>query len=110
MGYGTYFLFATLMVLMGFWAFFFIPETKGLTLEDMDALFSGSMSKAVWKSVVTRRPVRDVLNDKRMSEDIQVVRSPAEIDEKHVGMHIEAVGVSSKDEPHFPKQARVLSC
>jgi hypothetical protein len=38
-GYGTYFLFATFMVLMGVWAFFFVPETKGRSLEDMDRLF-----------------------------------------------------------------------
>ena len=110
MGYSLYFLFGAFMVMMGFWAFFFIPETKGLTLEDMDALFSGSMSKAVWKSIVTRRTVKDVLNDKRMSEDVEVIRSPADIDEKHVGMHIEAVGVDSKEDPKFPKHARVLSC
>lgn len=29
LGYGTYMFFGALMVLMGFWAFFFIPETKG---------------------------------------------------------------------------------
>ncbi|KAL0634272.1 hypothetical protein Q9L58_006809 [Maublancomyces gigas] len=39
LGYGTYFFFASLMILMGIWAFFFIPETKGLSLEDMDRLF-----------------------------------------------------------------------
>lgn len=39
LGYGTYFFFASLMILMGIWAFFFIPETKGLSLEDMDKLF-----------------------------------------------------------------------
>lgn len=31
--------FGSLMVLMGFWAFFFIPETKGKTLDEMDELF-----------------------------------------------------------------------
>lgn len=41
LGYGTYMFFGTLMVLMGIWAFFFIPETKGLTLEEMDRLFGG---------------------------------------------------------------------
>lgn len=29
LGYGTYMLFGSLMILMGGWAFFFIPETKG---------------------------------------------------------------------------------
>lgn len=29
------------MVLMGIWAWFFIPETKGLSLEEMDKLFGG---------------------------------------------------------------------
>lgn len=29
LGYGTYMFFGALMVLMGFWALFFIPETKG---------------------------------------------------------------------------------
>ncbi|KAL4958432.1 general substrate transporter [Aspergillus filifer] len=44
LGYGTYFFFATLMILMGFWAYFFIPETKGKTLEEMDALFGAPSS------------------------------------------------------------------
>ncbi|KAG8626560.1 hypothetical protein KVT40_005505 [Elsinoe batatas] len=55
LGYGTYMFFGTLMVLMGFWAFFFIPETKGLSLESMDALFSGSMHRAVWDNLRNRR-------------------------------------------------------
>lgn len=39
LGYGTYMFFAALMVLMGFWAWFCIPETKGKSLEEMDAIF-----------------------------------------------------------------------
>ena len=99
LGYGTYMFFGSLMVLMGFWAFFFIPETKGLTLEDMDALFSGSMSSAVWKSLRTRRPIHEILKEKekRLSEDIHFTKRPSEVDEKHFGLtHVEAVGVEAK--------------
>ncbi|CAE6447840.1 unnamed protein product [Rhizoctonia solani] len=39
LGYGTYFFFASLMIVFGIWAYFFIPETKGKTLEDMDRIF-----------------------------------------------------------------------
>ncbi|KAG8770430.1 hypothetical protein FRC12_004266 [Ceratobasidium sp. 428] len=39
LGYGTYFFFASLMIVFGTWAYFFIPETKGKTLEDMDEIF-----------------------------------------------------------------------
>lgn len=44
LGYGTYFFFASLMIAMGFWSWFFIPETKGKTLEEMDALFGAPSS------------------------------------------------------------------
>jgi len=39
LGYGTYMFFGALMVLIGFWAYLFIAETKGETLEEMDELF-----------------------------------------------------------------------
>lgn len=111
LGYGTYMFFGALMVLMGFWAFFFIPETKGLTLEDMDTLFSGSMHRAVWKSLRTRQPIHDILNEKSMFDDTKVSKNPKEIDEKSFGLtHIEAVGVDERGGPEFPKNTRVLSC
>lgn len=111
LGYGTYMFFGSLMVIMGFWAFFFIPETKGLTLEDMDALFSGSMHKAVWTSLRTRQPIHVIVREKRMSEDDQDGKSTKEIDEKHYGLsHVEAVGVEAKGGPDFLKNTRVLSC
>jgi len=38
-GYGTYFLFAAFMTVAIPWVYFFVPETKNLSLEDMDQLF-----------------------------------------------------------------------
>lgn len=38
-GYGMFFMFGTFNFLMGVFVFFFIPETKGLSLEKMDELF-----------------------------------------------------------------------
>ncbi|KAH7341192.1 quinate permease [Pyrenochaeta sp. MPI-SDFR-AT-0127] len=48
LGYGAYFFFASILVAMGVWSFFFVPETKGITLEEMDMLFMEPMHKAVW--------------------------------------------------------------
>jgi hypothetical protein len=38
-GYGTWFFFACWMITATVWAFFFLPETKGKTLEEMDIMF-----------------------------------------------------------------------
>ena len=37
--------FGSLMILMGIWAFFFISETKGKTLEQMEQLFMPKSAK-----------------------------------------------------------------
>jgi hypothetical protein len=37
--FGTYVFFAAFTVMMFFWVLFFVPETKGRSLEDMDAVF-----------------------------------------------------------------------
>jgi len=39
MGFGTYFFFGASMTVSFVWVYFLLPETKGLRLEDMDALF-----------------------------------------------------------------------
>ncbi|KAF9876797.1 hypothetical protein CkaCkLH20_05643 [Colletotrichum karsti] len=52
-GYGTYFFFGALMVCMGFWAWWCIRETKGVPIEEMDALFGAphaNMEEAETKS------------------------------------------------------------
>ncbi|CAO3645731.1 unnamed protein product [Mucor hiemalis] len=38
--YGTYFFFGSMAVIMGAFAFFFLPETRGRSLEEMDELFN----------------------------------------------------------------------
>ncbi|EFY87274.1 MFS quinate transporter, putative [Metarhizium acridum CQMa 102] len=38
-GYGMFFMFGSFDILMGLFVFFFVPETKGLSLEKMDELF-----------------------------------------------------------------------
>lgn len=47
MQYGTYFFFASLMLLSAIYVFFLIPETKGVPLERMDRLFE---AKPVWRA------------------------------------------------------------
>ncbi|KKY23020.1 putative quinate permease [Phaeomoniella chlamydospora] len=39
-GYGTWFFFAAWMLIAVVWAYFFLPETKGLTIDQMDVLFA----------------------------------------------------------------------
>jgi hypothetical protein len=48
LGYGMYFIFGAILAAMGVWAFFFVPETKGVSLEEMDALFMLSTHRVVW--------------------------------------------------------------
>ncbi|KAI1843471.1 hypothetical protein JX266_010297 [Neoarthrinium moseri] len=79
LGYGAYFFFASILVGMGIWSFFFVPETKGVTLEEMDLLFAQPVHKSVWAQL-TGRPLVDARSD-----DASV------LDEKDVKVkHIEA--------------------
>lgn len=47
MGYGVYFFFASLMICSIIFVYFLVPETKGIPLESMDALFD---IKPVWRA------------------------------------------------------------
>ncbi|KAI6511035.1 hypothetical protein MCOR13_000720 [Pyricularia oryzae] len=59
LGYGTYFMFGAFVVAMGIWAFFFVPETRGIFIEQMDALFAKPMHKAVWDQLCGKPVVVD---------------------------------------------------
>lgn len=45
-GYGAYVFFAVFCLLSGIWTFFFVPETNGKSLEDMDKVFKDISSEA----------------------------------------------------------------
>lgn len=58
------FIFAPICVLAGLWVFFFLPETKGLSLENIDRLFHervGTLQSLKWKPtpVAEEAPVED---------------------------------------------------
>ncbi|KAI1876546.1 hypothetical protein JX265_004072 [Neoarthrinium moseri] len=55
-GYGTYFLFGSFCASMFFFAYFLIPETKGMSLEKMDELFGITDMLRVMQDMEHRRP------------------------------------------------------
>ncbi|KAL2752310.1 hypothetical protein ACRALDRAFT_2060920 [Sodiomyces alcalophilus JCM 7366] len=60
LGYGAYFFFGSILFAMGIGSFFFVPETKGVTLEEMDTLFMEATYKAVWGQLRGEKGVLDV--------------------------------------------------
>ncbi|KAB8072010.1 general substrate transporter [Aspergillus leporis] len=71
-GYGTYIIFSCFCFSMGIFVWFFIPETKGLSLEKMDELF-GVATAATLKSGDVERAVSHDQGDKK-GEDITETR------------------------------------
>ena len=62
-GFGTYIFFGGFCGLAACWAYFFVPETKGKSLEDMDALFgdtSAHEEKQLMKDAMRRSSIAGV--------------------------------------------------
>ncbi|KAF5252263.1 hypothetical protein FANTH_2819 [Fusarium anthophilum] len=77
LGYGAYFFFSSILVCMGIWATFFVPETKGITLEDMDALFAKPVYKTVWaqmrgKAVVEEHRPESPFEDDEKAHELRI--------------------------------------
>jgi len=43
--FGTYLFFAVFLAVGGFWVWWYLPETKGATLEEMDSVFGSHSSE-----------------------------------------------------------------
>lgn len=69
---GTFWFFAAITVIGFFWAWFFIPETAGLSLENMDRLFTlrwwqiGRMGRQV-ANEAERRELDNVMHEKQLA-------------------------------------------
>lgn len=74
MRYGTYFFFASLMILAAIFVFLLIPETKAVPLEVMDSLFD---TKPVWRAH-GRVMAQLHENEQHFREDIQGSKAFAE--------------------------------
>ena len=59
MHYGIYFFFASLAVLSIPFVYFFLPETKGIALEDMDKLFDSSLPARNANSIIMEQAQKE---------------------------------------------------
>nr|CAI6331998.1 unnamed protein product [Periconia digitata] len=86
LGYGAYFFFSSILVCMGVWAFFFVPETKGISLEEMDILFAKPVHKAVWAQLRGKPIIDDQVasGNTRKSADSSVVEKDTGVDKFEV--------------------------
>lgn len=73
--YGTFLLFACSVVFGFFFTFFLIPETKGISLEDMDVLFTRKGMPRTW-----RRQTEEVIEQRRSDGQVGAL----ERDEKEI--------------------------
>lgn len=72
-GYGTYVFFAVFCLLSGVWTYFFVPETAGRTLEEMDAVFN---DRAGHEDAVRRKAILlDFGSEQNLSDHVETVHS-----------------------------------
>jgi hypothetical protein len=85
--FGTFYFFLVFCVILLVWVFFFVPETKGVPIEEMDKIFGGNQGE---KDIQRIREIRQslgiyqdapssaVFNDKKTAEDPKVLVEHAE--------------------------------
>ncbi|KAL4940306.1 hypothetical protein BDV06DRAFT_230400 [Aspergillus oleicola] len=73
-GWRTFIMFGVFCAAMSLWALLCVKETKGRSLEDMDALFGGHIQQAAAKDVETVGAEQEGDKDARARHEEQVVR------------------------------------
>lgn len=72
MGYGVYIFFASMLILASIYAWFFIHETKGVRMDQMDALFGFERPAANYASKIVEEGESDDHDGK--PKDAQISR------------------------------------
>ncbi|PNS17048.1 Hexose transporter 2 [Sphaceloma murrayae] len=71
-GYGTWFFFASWMLTATVWSFFFLPETKGVTIDQMDLIFGYNHDRVgrIPRTSVSERIVQ-MGSEEQKKEDVE---------------------------------------
>lgn len=70
--WGTYFVFGTFGIVMGLFVFFFLPETRGVSLEEIDEVFSGGVFVFNKKYGLKENSVTENSHSSDFKEDVKV--------------------------------------
>ncbi|KAI0159146.1 sugar transporter [Pestalotiopsis sp. NC0098] len=80
--FGTFFFFLAFCVILFIWVYFFVPETRGVRIEEMDNLFGGSQGEA---DVQRLKAVRHRLG---LDTSREVEEKASQVHEEHVNKAI----------------------
>ncbi|KAI8305142.1 MFS glucose transporter mfs1 [Colletotrichum sp. SAR11_240] len=73
-GYGTYFFFAAFALIAFIMTYFFVPETRGKSLEEMDLVFGDTAAheeKTRLLEIAASMGLTDVLSDEKLGTDVK---------------------------------------
>ncbi|KIV93142.1 hypothetical protein PV10_04380 [Exophiala mesophila] len=86
-GYGTWFFFACWMLIASLWGFFLLPETKGVTIDQMDILFGYNHDAPyrIPRTRVTRKKVEAAQIQEAAEKNVDIQHS--EVSTKDIEAH-----------------------
>jgi hypothetical protein len=64
--FGTFYFFLAFCVILFVWVMFFVPETKGVPIEEMDKIFGGNQGQADMQRIAEIRNRLGILSAEEM--------------------------------------------
>ena len=65
--FGTFYFFLVFCVILFFWVLFWVPETKGVPIEEMDKIFGGNQGESDLQRIKTIRQRLGIVSPDRSS-------------------------------------------